>query len=182
MASHAIPVETVAQSKHGDCLRARAPWDGTRRQRGRQHRADGPPRHRVPRRRGRTAPVHHPRRHRLRARRRRYEGGAGDELFRARRVREIRRRAGASGLPVHRRRGNRQPGRPRRSSRHEARRARVVFNSEPGRVSGNVVTGRKGGVFMASASPARPPIPAPTSPTASARSRNWPARSRRSMR
>ena len=31
----------------------------------------------------------------------------------------------------------------------EARHARVVFNSEPGRVSGNVVTGRKGGVFMA---------------------------------
>src|SRR3954468_20625698 len=31
----------------------------------------------------------------------------------------------------------------------EARRARVVFNSEPGRVSGNVVTGRKGGVFLA---------------------------------
>jgi glutamate carboxypeptidase len=31
----------------------------------------------------------------------------------------------------------------------EARRARVVFNSEPGRESGNVVTGRKGGVFMA---------------------------------
>jgi glutamate carboxypeptidase len=32
---------------------------------------------------------------------------------------------------------------------NEARSARVVFNSEPGRVSGNVVTGRKGGVFMA---------------------------------
>ncbi|MBY0338112.1 MAG: M20 family metallopeptidase [Acetobacteraceae bacterium] len=31
----------------------------------------------------------------------------------------------------------------------EARNARVVFNSEPGRPSGNVVTGRKGGVFMA---------------------------------
>jgi glutamate carboxypeptidase len=30
----------------------------------------------------------------------------------------------------------------------EARRARVVFNSEPGRPSGAVVTGRKGGVFM----------------------------------
>ncbi|MBO0711250.1 MAG: M20/M25/M40 family metallo-hydrolase, partial [Acetobacteraceae bacterium] len=29
----------------------------------------------------------------------------------------------------------------------EARRARVVFNSEPGRASGNIVTGRKGGVF-----------------------------------
>ena len=31
---------------------------------------------------------------------------------------------------------------------NEARHARVVFNSEPGRVTGNVVTGRKGGVFM----------------------------------
>ena len=30
----------------------------------------------------------------------------------------------------------------------EARRARVVFNSEPGRASGNVVTGRKGGGFI----------------------------------
>lgn len=30
----------------------------------------------------------------------------------------------------------------------EAARARAVFNSEPGRPSGNVVTGRKGGVFM----------------------------------
>jgi len=30
----------------------------------------------------------------------------------------------------------------------EASRARAVFNSEPGRPSGNVVTGRKGGVFM----------------------------------
>jgi glutamate carboxypeptidase len=29
----------------------------------------------------------------------------------------------------------------------EARHARAVFNSEPGRISGNVVTGRKGGVF-----------------------------------
>lgn len=29
-----------------------------------------------------------------------------------------------------------------------AREARLVFNSEPGRPSGNVVTGRKGGVFM----------------------------------
>src|SRR5256885_14829797 len=30
----------------------------------------------------------------------------------------------------------------------EARRARAVFNSEPRRPTGNVVTGRKGGVFM----------------------------------
>jgi glutamate carboxypeptidase len=36
-------------------------------------------------------------------------------------------------------------GRP--VTENEARSARVVFNSEPGRPSGNVVTGRKGGVF-----------------------------------
>ena len=30
----------------------------------------------------------------------------------------------------------------------EAQRARAVFNAEPGRVSGNVVTGRRGGVFF----------------------------------
>lgn len=30
----------------------------------------------------------------------------------------------------------------------EARRARIVLNSEPARTSGNIVTGRKGGVFM----------------------------------
>ena len=30
----------------------------------------------------------------------------------------------------------------------EARQARAVFNSEPGRASGNIVTGRKGGVFF----------------------------------
>src|SRR5690606_37666600 len=30
----------------------------------------------------------------------------------------------------------------------EARGARAVFNSEPGRASGNVVTGRKGGIFF----------------------------------
>jgi glutamate carboxypeptidase len=30
----------------------------------------------------------------------------------------------------------------------EARGARVILNSEPGRITGNVVTGRKGGVFM----------------------------------
>lgn len=30
----------------------------------------------------------------------------------------------------------------------EARRARAVFNSEPGRLSGNVISGRKGGLFM----------------------------------
>jgi glutamate carboxypeptidase len=49
------------------------------------------------------------------------------------------------GGSVNRRRGNRQSRRPCGT---EARRARVVFNSEPGRFSGNVATGREGGVFM----------------------------------
>ncbi|MGD5506734.1 M20/M25/M40 family metallo-hydrolase, partial [Xanthomonas citri pv. citri] len=30
----------------------------------------------------------------------------------------------------------------------EGRAARAVFNSEPGRPTGNIVTGRKGGIFM----------------------------------
>jgi glutamate carboxypeptidase len=36
----------------------------------------------------------------------------------------------------------------RRLIEREARAARAVFNSEPGRPSGNVVSGRKGGIFM----------------------------------
>ncbi|HYF06087.1 MAG TPA: M20 family metallopeptidase [Acetobacteraceae bacterium] len=45
--------------------------------------------------------------------------------------------------------GDEEIGSPegRRVIEAEARGARVVFNSEPGRPSGNVVTGRKGGVF-----------------------------------
>ena len=75
------------QQKHGDCLRAAVPWDGPAGQRRRQHRADGPSRHGVPRRRGGAPAVHHPRRRRLRPGRRRHEGRAGDELLRARRLR-----------------------------------------------------------------------------------------------
>ena len=55
MAAHDIPVETLPQQKHGDCLRAAVPWDGPAGQCRRQHRADGPSRHRVSRRRGRRA-------------------------------------------------------------------------------------------------------------------------------
>ncbi len=46
--------------------------------------------------------------------------------------------------------GDEEIGSPegRRVIEAEARGARVVFNSEPGRPTGNVVTGRKGGVFM----------------------------------
>lgn len=38
--------------------------------------------------------------------------------------------------------------RSRRIIQHAARGARAVFNAEPGRANGNVVTGRKGGTFM----------------------------------
>ena len=113
MAAHDIPVETLRQQKHGDCLRAAVPWDGPAGNAGGNivlmgHRDTVFPDGEV------VAPaVHHPRRRRLRPGRRRHEGGAGDELLRARRVREVRRRAGAAGRPVHRRRGDRQPGRPR---------------------------------------------------------------------
>ena len=102
--THDIPVETVPQENIGDCLRAAVPWDGPPGQCRRQsivlmgHRdtvfPDGE---------AAAPPLHHPRRHRLRPRRRRHEGGAGDELLRARRLREIRRRAGAAARPVHRR-------------------------------------------------------------------------------
>jgi glutamate carboxypeptidase len=39
-------------------------------------------------------------------------------------------------------------GRSRPFIEREARQARAVFNAEPGRVNGNVVTGRKGGIFF----------------------------------
>ena len=48
MAAQDIPVETLRQQKHGDCLRAAVPWDGPAGQCRRQHRADGPSRHRLP--------------------------------------------------------------------------------------------------------------------------------------
>ena len=100
-------------------------------QRRRQHRADGPSRHCLSRWRGLAPAVHHPRRRRLRAGCRRHEGGAGDELLRARRVREVRRRAGADARAVHRRRGDRQPGRPRGD--RGARRAAPASCSTPSR-------------------------------------------------
>ena len=63
-----------------------------------------------------------------------------------------------------------------------AKGARAVFNSEPGRVSGNVVTGRKGGARSISRSPAAPRIPESITRRAPARSRRWPARSCGCMR
>ena len=64
-----------------------------------------------------------------------------------------------------------------------ARAARAVFNCEPGRPSGNVVTGRKGGVFMKMEVIGKAAHSGgELSRTASAPSPSWPARSSRCTR
>src|SRR3954454_10257172 len=148
MASHDIPVETVAQQKHGDCIRALAPWDGPAGNAGGNivlmgHRDTVFPDGEVERRpftiRDGIA----------------YGPGVADmkaglvmNCF----VLAAFARFGGSPAPLLGLfTGDEEIGSPegRAVIEAEARRARVVFNSEPGRVSGNVVTGRKGGVFMA---------------------------------
>ena len=182
MAAQGIPVETLAPAEARRLPACRGAVGRTAGQCRRQHRADGPSRHRVPRWRGLAPAVHHPRWHRLRARRRRHEGGAGDELLRARRVREIRRRAGAAGRAVHRRRGDRQPGRPRGDRGRGAPRPRRVQQRARARVRqrGHRPQGRRVHGVPRHRQARR--IPAATSPTASARSRNSRARSRRCTR
>ena len=180
--SHGHPVETLPQSRHGDCLRAAVPWDGPQGNAGGNIVLMG---HRdtvFPGRRGGPAAVHHPRRHRLRAGRRRHEGRPGDELLHPGRLRQIRRRAGAAGRPVHRRRGDRlarrPPGHRSRGAprpRGVQQRARPRLRQRRHRPQGRRVHGiphhRQGGPFRRQ-----------FHRRASARSRNWPARSRRSTR
>ena len=182
LAGHDIPVETMPSA---EARRLPARCGAVGRAAGqcrRQHRADGPSRHRLPRRRGRAPPVHHPRRRRLWPGCRRHEGRAGDELLRARRLREVRRLAGAAAGAVHRRRGDRQPGRPRGDRGRGSPRPRGVQQRAGPRVRqcGHRAQGRR--VHRLSGSPARRRIRAATSPRASARSRSSRARSRRSMR
>ncbi len=146
MAAHGIPVETQAQLKHGDCLRAAVPWDGPQGNAGGNivlmgHRdtvfPDGETSRRPFTVRDGIA----------------YGPGVADmkaglvmNCF----VLAAFARFGGSPAPlVGLFTGDEEIGSPegRAVIEAEARRARVVFNSEPGRVSGNVVTGRKGGVF-----------------------------------
>jgi glutamate carboxypeptidase len=147
MAAHSIPVEVVPQQKHGDSLRAAVPWDGPRGNAGGNivlmgHRDTVFPDGEVARRpftiRDGTA----------------YGPGVADmkaglvmNCF----VLAAFARFGGSPAPLLGLfTGDEEIGSPegRAVIEVEARRARVVFNSEPGRVSGNVVTGRKGGMFM----------------------------------
>lgn len=147
MESHAIPVEVVRQRQHGDCLRALVPWDGPVGNAGGNivmmgHRdtvfPDGEAERRPFTIRDGIA----------------YGPGVADmkaglvmNCF----VLAAFAKFGGSPAPlVGLFTGDEEIGSPegRAVIEAEARRARVVFNSEPGRVSGNVVTGRKGGVFM----------------------------------
>src|SRR3954452_1272881 len=148
MQSQGIPVEVLRQQKHGDCLRASVPWDGPQGNAGGNvvlmgHRDTVFPDGEVERRpftiRDGIA----------------YGPGVADmkaglvmNCF----VLAAFARFGGSPAPLLGLfTGDEEIGSPegRAVIEAEARRARVVFNSEPGRVSGNVVTGRKGGVFMA---------------------------------
>jgi glutamate carboxypeptidase len=148
MAAHNIPVETLPQQKHGDSLRAVVPWDGPAGNAGGNivlmgHRDTVFPDGEVARRpftvRDGVA----------------YGPGVADmkaglvmNCF----VLAAFTKFGGSPAPLLGLfTGDEEIGSPegRAVIEAEARRARVVFNSEPGRVSGNVVTGRKGGVFMA---------------------------------
>ncbi|MGE0415809.1 MAG: M20 family metallopeptidase, partial [Acetobacteraceae bacterium] len=148
MTAHNIPVEVVPQRRHGDCLRAAVPWDGPAGNAGGNivlmgHRdtvfPDGETESRPFTIRDGVA----------------YGPGVADmkaglvmNCF----VLAAFAKFGGSPAPlVGLFTGDEEIGSPegRAVIEGEARRARVVFNSEPGRVSGNVVTGRKGGVFMA---------------------------------
>ncbi len=148
LTAQGIPVERVAQSKHGDCLRAPVPWDGPQGNAGGNivlmgHRdtvfADGETARRPFTIKGDTA----------------YGPGVADMkaglVMNAFILAAFHKFGGSPAPLVGLFTGDEEIGSPegRAVIEAEARRARVVFNSEPGRVSGNVVTGRKGGVFSA---------------------------------
>src|SRR3984885_2643705 len=147
LAAHHIPVETIRQPKHGDCLRAAVPWDGPAGNAGGNIMLMG--------HRDTVFPDGEATRRPFTVR----DGiasGPGVADMKAGLVMNcfvlaaFTKFGGAPTPLVGLFTGDEEIGSPegRAVIEAEARRARVVFNSEPGRVSGNVVTGRKGGVFM----------------------------------
>ena len=147
-ASHGIPVERLPQAKHGDCLRAAVPWQGPAGNAGGNivlmgHRDTVFPQGEVARRpftiRDGIA----------------YGPGVSDMkaglAMNAFVLAAFHKFGGAPAPLVGLYTGDEEIGSPegRPVIEAEARRARAVFNSEPGRVSGNIVTARKGGVFSA---------------------------------
>jgi len=146
LTEHGIPVEVRPQPKHGDMLRAAVPWDGPAGNAGGNvvlmgHRDTVFPDGEVQRRpftiRDGVA----------------YGPGVADMkaglVMNCFVLAGFAKFGGAPAPLVGLFTGDEEIGSPegRPEIEAEARRARVVFNSEPGRVSGNVVTGRKGGVF-----------------------------------
>jgi glutamate carboxypeptidase len=147
LAGHGIAVETLAQATHGDCLRATVPWDGPGGNAGNNIVLMG--------HRDTVFPAGEPQRRPFTIR----DGiayGPGVADMKAGLVMNCFVLAafakfGGSPAPlVGLFTADEEIGSPegRPVIEAEARRARAVFNSEPGRPSGNVVTGRKGGVFM----------------------------------
>src|SRR5580698_10976527 len=148
MASQDIPVETLPQQKHGDCPRAAAPWHGPQGNAGGNivlmgHRDTVFPDGEAARRPFTITDGIA------------YGPGVADMkaglVMNCFVLAAFAKFGGAPAPLVCLFTGDEEIGSPegRAVIETEARRARVVFNSEPGRVSGNVVTGRKGGVFMA---------------------------------
>lgn len=148
---HGLRLETVRGERHGDCLRAVLPHEGTAPSRG-NHAANivlmghcdtvfpkGEPGRRPFRIEGGRA--HGPGVADMKA-------GLVMNMFVLAAFAKF---GGAPGPLVGLFTGDEEIGSPegRAVIEEEARGARVVFNAEPGRPSGNVVTGRKGGVFMA---------------------------------
>ena len=145
--TYGIAVETLPQPAHGDCLRASAPWDGPAGNAGGHvmlmgHRDTVFPAGEAGRRPFTISDG------------RAYGPGVADmkaglvmNCF----VLAAFAKFGGSPAPlIGLFTGDEEIGSPegRAVIENEARRARAVFNSEPGRPTGNVVTGRKGGVFM----------------------------------
>jgi glutamate carboxypeptidase len=150
MAAHDIPVETVRGQRFGDCLRATVDATGAA--------AGGNERRNIllMGHRDTVFPKGEPERRPFRIEgSRAYGPGVADmkaglvmNMFV---LAAFRRFGGAPGPLVGLFTGDEEIGSPegRPVIEAEARSARVVFNSEPGRPNNGVVTGRKGGVFMA---------------------------------
>ena len=147
LASQNIQVETISQQNHGDCLRAAVPWDGPQGNAGGNivlmgHRDTVFPDGEAARRPFTITDGIA------------YGPGVADMkaglVMNCFVLAAFAKFGGAPAPLLGLFTGDEEIGSPegRAVIEAEARRARVVFNSEPGRVSGNVVTGRKGGVFM----------------------------------
>ena len=148
--SHGLTVETVKGERFGDCLRAILPHEGTAPTRG-NHAANIV----LMGHRDTVFPKGEPTRRPFTIQgTRAYGPGVADmkaglvmNMFVLAAFAKF---GGAPGPLVGLFTGDEEIGSPegRAVIEEEARGARVVFNSEPGRPKGNVVTGRKGGVFM----------------------------------